>query len=165
MTSLITGRRAAWALALVPFLLALALIGAVGEGDRASRSTDSLPAGLDSTEGAALLDRLPQDVSTAAVVLFTAVRGQLSGDQLAVLRDAAPDLATGPATGPAGEGAGQFPEILAELKARNWSGVMTLEPHLNPANERYAGLSGAERFVLAVQGLRRVLDAAGLAWQ
>ena len=66
---------------------------------------------------------------------------------------------------PAGEGAGQFPEILAELKARNWSGVMTLEPHLNPANERYAGLSGAERFVLAVQGLRRVLDAAGLAWQ
>jgi RND superfamily putative drug exporter len=105
MTSLITGRRAAWALALVPFLLALALIGAVGEGDRASRSTDSLPAGLDSTEGAALLDRLPQDASTAAVVLFTAVRGQLSGDQLAALRDAAPDLATGPATGPAGEGA------------------------------------------------------------
>ncbi|MDI6912345.1 MMPL family transporter [Nocardioides sp.] len=95
MTSLIIGRRTAWLLALVPFLLALVLIGAVGEGDRESRSTDALPAGLDSTEGTALLDRLPEDASTAAIVLFTADRGRLSPDQLTALRDAGPDLAGG----------------------------------------------------------------------
>lgn len=93
MTSLITGRRSAWVLALVPFFLALVLIGAVGEGDRASRSTDSLPEGLDSTEGTALLDRLPEEATTAAIVLFTAERGTLSADQVAALRDAAGGLA------------------------------------------------------------------------
>ncbi|HEY0952753.1 MMPL family transporter [Nocardioides sp.] len=92
LSSLIAGRRTAWAVALVPFLLALVLIGAVGEGDRASRTTDSLPDGLDSTEGTALLDRLPEDATTAAIVLFTADRGELSGDQLASLREGADDL-------------------------------------------------------------------------
>jgi len=92
LSSLIAGRRTAWAVALVPFLLALVLIGAVGEGDRASRTTDSLPDGLDSTEGTALLDRLPEDAATAAIVLFTAERGELSEDQLADLREAADDL-------------------------------------------------------------------------
>lgn len=95
MTSLIIGRRTAWMLALAPFLLALVLIGAVGEGDRESRSTDALPAGLDSTEGTALLDRLPEAASSAAIVLFTADRGELSRDQLAALRDAGPGLADG----------------------------------------------------------------------
>ena len=92
LSSLIAGRRTAWAVALVPFLLALVLIGAVGEGDRASRTTDSLPDGLDSTEGTALLDRLPEDAATAAIVLFTAERGELSEDQLADLREAADGL-------------------------------------------------------------------------
>ncbi|CAI9402361.1 MMPL family transporter [Nocardioides sp. T2.26MG-1] len=112
MTSLITGRRTAWIVALVPFLLALALIGAVGEGDRASSTTDSLPAGLDSTEGTALLDRLPEDAATAAVVLFTADRGELTRDQLTALRDAAGDLA---GTGSdAGSSAGASPLVPAE---------------------------------------------------
>ncbi len=106
MTSLITGRRTAWLLALAPFLLALILIGTVGEGDRASQSTDSLPEGLDSTAGTALLDRLPEDASTAAVVLFTAGSGELSRDQVAVLRERAPALAGGPAGDPAGDLAG-----------------------------------------------------------
>jgi RND superfamily putative drug exporter len=102
IAALVTGPRSALLVALVPFLLALVLIGAVGEADRADRSTDSLPKGLDSTEGAALLDRLPEDVSTAAIVLFTARNGELSGDQLAALRDAAGDLASR-SGGPAGE--------------------------------------------------------------
>jgi len=102
IAALVTGRRSALLVALVPFLLALALIGAVGEADRADRSTDSLPEGLDSTQGAALLDRLPEDVSTAAIVLFTAREGGLSGDQLAALRDAAGDLASR-GGGPSGE--------------------------------------------------------------
>ena len=99
MTSLITGRRSAWVLALVPFFLALVLIGAVGEGERAARSTDSLPEGLDSTEGTALLDRLPEDATTAAIVLFTAQRGELSVDQTAALRDATRGLAASEAAG------------------------------------------------------------------
>ncbi|HYF72877.1 MAG TPA: MMPL family transporter [Nocardioides sp.] len=109
MTSLITGRRTAWILALVPFLLALALIGAVGEGDRASRSTDSLPEGLDSTEGTALLERLPEDATSAAVVLFTADRGELTGEQVSALRDAAGDLVAtvAPAPGAPGGQAGE----------------------------------------------------------
>ncbi|WP_296606320.1 MMPL family transporter [Nocardioides sp.] len=102
IAALVTGPRSAVLVALVPFLLALVLIGAVGEADRADRSTDSLPAGLDSTEGTALLDRLPEDVSTAAIVLFTAKDGELSGVQLTALRDAAGDLGSRGGT-PAGE--------------------------------------------------------------
>lgn len=85
--TLVTGRRTAWAVALIPFLLALVVIGAVGEGERTTRSTDSLPAGYDSTEAAALLDRLPDEGSTAAVVLFTADEGELTKEQLAALPD------------------------------------------------------------------------------
>lgn len=97
--SLITGPRTAWAVALVPFLLALVLIGAVGEGDRATRSTDSLPAGLDSTEAAELLDRLPEEGTTAAVVLFTADSGELTQEQLAALPQGE-SQGEGPSEGP-----------------------------------------------------------------
>lgn len=97
--SLITGPRTAWAVALVPFLLALVLIGAVGEGDRATRSTDSLPAGLDSTEAAELLDRLPDEGTTAAVVLFTADSGELTQEQLAALPQGE-SQGEGPSEGP-----------------------------------------------------------------
>lgn len=85
VVALITGRRTAWVVALVPFLLALLLVGAVGEGERDTRSTDSLPTGLDSTEAAALLDRLPEEGTTAAVVLFTADSGELTRDQRSAL--------------------------------------------------------------------------------
>lgn len=109
IAGLITGRRAAWLVAVVPFLLALVLIGALGEAERADRTTDSLPEGLDSTEGTALLDRLPEDVSTAAIVLFTAREGELSGDQVAALRDAADDLVSRGASrgGPGGRPGGE----------------------------------------------------------
>ena len=75
---LVTGPRTAWVVALVPLLLALAIIGGVGEGEREQVSTDSLPAGYDSTAGTALLDELPAETTTAAVVLFTADSGDLS---------------------------------------------------------------------------------------
>ncbi len=48
---LITGRRTAWAVALVPLLVAIAVMTAVGEGKHTQLSTDSLPAGYDSTAG------------------------------------------------------------------------------------------------------------------
>ncbi|NYD43899.1 MMPL family transporter [Nocardioides panaciterrulae] len=92
IADLLTGRRTAWAVALVPVLLAVAVMVGVGEGERTTRSTDGLPDGYDSTAGTALLDRLPRDTTTTAVVLFTADAGELTRDQLARLQDAAAEL-------------------------------------------------------------------------
>ena len=107
---LLTGPRTAWAVALVPVLLAVAVMVGLGEGERTTRSTDSLPDGYDSTAGTALLDRLPQDTTTTAVVLFTADRGELTRDQLGGLRRAASQLGQGVpqpgGSGPGGSGPG-----------------------------------------------------------
>ncbi len=65
---------------------------------------------------------------------------------------------------PAGEGQGQFPEIFRDLHARNWSGYMTLEPHMKAAGQ-YAGFSGPQMFSRAVAGLKRLLDQAGIQYQ
>ncbi|HWJ81208.1 MAG TPA: MMPL family transporter [Nocardioides sp.] len=104
LPTVVLGHRAAWALAVLPLLLAMALIGVVGEADRTNRTTDGLPEGLDSTEGAALLDRLPDEVTTAAVVLFTADRGTLDERQLGELRSTTADLAGAPSGGDRGPG-------------------------------------------------------------
>jgi len=64
---------------------------------------------------------------------------------------------------PAGRGAGQFDKLLADLKARNWSGYMTLEPHLSAAGQ-FDGFTGPQLFAEAVQGLRAVCDQAGLKY-
>ncbi|WP_299052011.1 MMPL family transporter [uncultured Nocardioides sp.] len=71
LVSTIVGRRTAWLVALVPILLAGLMIGAVGEGERDVSPTDALPAGLDSTEGVALLDELPDDPASSVLVLWT----------------------------------------------------------------------------------------------
>ncbi|MBZ5738251.1 MMPL family transporter [Nocardioides mangrovi] len=89
---LITARRSAWAVVVLPLLLAGILIAGVGEGQRTTTSTDSLPDGYDSTQGTALLDDLPDQATSAAVVLFTADAGELTREQVAAIRDAAPDL-------------------------------------------------------------------------
>ncbi|MEI7835212.1 MAG: TIM barrel protein [Planctomycetota bacterium] len=62
---------------------------------------------------------------------------------------------------PAGAGDGQFRELLADLKRRNWSGVMTLEPHLS-ASGQFAGFTGPGLFGEAVESLRGLLREAGL---
>ncbi len=100
----LTGRRTAWAVALLPLLVALAVLGTVGEGDRARTSTDALPDGYDSTAGTALLDRLPAETTTAAIVLFTADRGQLSDPQLGQLRAATGELGAAGSLQPAQDG-------------------------------------------------------------
>jgi len=65
---------------------------------------------------------------------------------------------------PAGRGHGQIPEILADLKNRNWSGVMTVEPHMTRA-EQFTGFTGPDLFGEAVQALKDLLDQAALAYQ
>ena len=62
---------------------------------------------------------------------------------------------------PAGEGAGQVREILADAKARQWSGYMTLEPHMAAAGQ-FSGFSGPELFSKAAAGLKRLCDEVGL---
>lgn len=74
----ITGRRTAWAVALVPILLALAVLALVPEGERETASTDTSPAGADSTLAAQLLDELPEDEGQVAIVLWTADDDELS---------------------------------------------------------------------------------------
>jgi RND superfamily putative drug exporter len=95
LAGVITGRRTAWAMVLVPLLLAVAVMVGLGEGERTPASTDGLPDGYDSTAGTALLDRLPADTTETAVVLFTADRGRLDGDQLDALRQAVTRLPGG----------------------------------------------------------------------
>ena len=65
---------------------------------------------------------------------------------------------------PAGQGAGQIEEVLADLKKRDWSGYMTLEPHMKRA-EQFAGFTGPEMFAIAAGAIKDLLNKAGLAWQ
>ena len=67
----------------------------------------------------------------------------------------------GDACVPAGQGHGQIDRIAADLAARNWSGVMTLEPHLGQAGQ-FSGYTGPQRFAEAVSALRGLCETAGL---
>jgi putative drug exporter of the RND superfamily len=101
MVSVLTGRRTAWLVALLPLLLAGALIGLLGEAERDASPTDALPRGADSTLATELRDRLPADDASVAIVLWTADEGQLSQQQLGALQEQAaglgPDVALVPA--------------------------------------------------------------------
>ena len=92
MVSLLTGRRTAWLVALVPLLLAGALIGLLGEGERDAGPTDSLPRGADSTLATELRDQLPTEDASVAIVLYTADEGQLSRADLRTLTEQAAGL-------------------------------------------------------------------------
>jgi sugar phosphate isomerase/epimerase len=64
---------------------------------------------------------------------------------------------------PAGEGDGQIDRIFADLKKSNWSGYMTLEPHMAAAG-KFSGYTGPDLFARAVQGLKNLCDQAGLEY-
>ena len=91
-TRLVTGRRTAWLVALLPMILAVALIVLAGEGEREATTTDQLPSGLDSTAGTELRDQLPEEQGTTAVLLWTAVSGDLDEQAVQELEQAAGDL-------------------------------------------------------------------------
>jgi len=65
---------------------------------------------------------------------------------------------------PAGKGEGQIAEIFADLKVRDWSGYMTLEPHMAAAGQ-FSGFTGPELFGEAARGLKALCSRAGLAYQ
>ncbi|QWF22423.1 MMPL family transporter [Nocardioides sp. LMS-CY] len=81
-TSIIAGRRTAWAFAVLPILLALTVIGGVGEAGHQADARDLLPDGADSTVAAWLVDELPEETTEAAIVLWTADEGELGDPAL-----------------------------------------------------------------------------------
>ncbi|PKH38267.1 putative drug exporter of the RND superfamily [Nocardioides alpinus] len=88
----VSGRRTAWLVALVPILLALAIIALVPEGERDARATDTLPAGADSTLAVELADQLPDDDGQVAIVLWTADSGEIDEAALQELNTQAGQL-------------------------------------------------------------------------
>jgi RND superfamily putative drug exporter len=91
-TRTITARRTAWLVALLPMLLAMAFIVLAGEAERETSATDSLPAGLDSTEGVELRDQLPEEQGTTAVLLWTVGSGSFDDAAVEELGQAAAEL-------------------------------------------------------------------------
>lgn len=61
---------------------------------------------------------------------------------------------------PAGEGDGQLPQLLSNLVARGYQGVLALEPHLKIAGHS-TGFSGADGMRMAVTALRKVMAEVG----
>lgn len=65
---------------------------------------------------------------------------------------------------PAGEGDGGIPEILADLAKSNFSGFLSLEPHLKVAAQSH-GFTGPESFAVAVGALKKILDENNISYQ
>jgi sugar phosphate isomerase/epimerase len=64
---------------------------------------------------------------------------------------------------PAGDGDGELRALIGELKARNYAGFMSLEPHLQAAGT-FQGFSGPDLFVVAVKALKKLLAEADIKW-
>jgi sugar phosphate isomerase/epimerase len=69
-------------------------------------------------------------------------------------------LLDGSGVRPAGEGDGQVGELLAQLRARGYRGMLALEPHLAVAGHS-SGFSGPEGMKRAVEALRALMAAKG----
>lgn len=61
---------------------------------------------------------------------------------------------------PAGEGDGEVPALLANLRTSGYQGMLALEPHLTVAGHS-SGFSGPEGMKRAVEALRAVMAAQG----
>ena len=91
-SQVISGRRTAWLVALLPLVLAALAILLVGEVERETSVSDSLPAGLDSTRGTELRDRLPDEQGSSAVLLWTVDSGGFDDTVVEDLTRVAADL-------------------------------------------------------------------------
>ncbi|KRB76445.1 hypothetical protein ASE01_15900 [Nocardioides sp. Root190] len=95
----ITARRAAAVVAVLPLLLALVLIGFLGEGERDQRPTDSLPRDLDSTLATQLATELGEksgeDDQDVAIILFDADE-ELTADQVTDIEQAVSAVGAAP---------------------------------------------------------------------
>ena len=79
LVALLTGRRS-WMLALVALVVGGWLVAGVGQAERDPSPLATLPAGYESTEGQELLQELPDEGTSAAIVLFTAEDDEIAPD-------------------------------------------------------------------------------------
>lgn len=87
-----TRARVAPLAALLPLLLGVWLIAALGTADRTIGVDDNLPAGSGVAEAALLAERLPDESTDTAIVLWTAESGELDGTDLQALAGVVADL-------------------------------------------------------------------------
>ncbi|GAA1879258.1 MMPL family transporter [Lapillicoccus jejuensis] len=81
--------RASFVIGLLLLVLGAAVIAGVGQAQRTPGVTDALPAGYDSTKAAQVLDTLPQQEGSTALVLVTRTDdGRLTDDQVQQVRTA-----------------------------------------------------------------------------
>ncbi len=85
-TNAVTSRRWAWLFVVVPLLFAGVVLGAVGEPERDLGPSYLLPDDSGSAAAAELAERLPQETTEAAIVLWTADSGTLDGAALKAIR-------------------------------------------------------------------------------
>lgn len=64
---------------------------------------------------------------------------------------------------PSGEGDGQFPELLEQLKASNYQGFLSIEPHLGDF-DAFGGLCGPELWTTAHTALIKLIKNAGVQY-
>lgn len=64
---------------------------------------------------------------------------------------------------PAGEGDGQFPELIAALKADGYDGFFSIEPHLGDF-DAFGGLCGPELWTTAYTALTDLFREQGIEW-
>ncbi|MCD6641134.1 MAG: MMPL family transporter [Nocardioides sp.] len=95
LVRLITGRRTAWLVALVPFLFALVVAGMVPEGEREATALDTRPEGADSSYAIEMNEKLPAEEGMVAIVLWTAEEGDLDQAQLGAVTAQAAALQQG----------------------------------------------------------------------
>lgn len=62
-----------------------------------------------------------------------------------------------------GEGDGQIPELLVELAKMEYSGFITMEPHLKTGGQ-FGGETGPELFAEAIKTTRKLCDFVGLEY-
>lgn len=60
---------------------------------------------------------------------------------------------------PPGEGDGEIRKLLAALKEKNYSGVISIEPKGRP------GIADPDFFIIAAKALKRLLREAGISWK
>ena len=65
---------------------------------------------------------------------------------------------------PAGHGDGQFPELIAALKADGYEGFLSIEPHLGDFNA-FGGLCGPDLWTDAFNAITKILSDQDIAWQ
>ena len=92
-----TRARVAPLAALLPLLLGVWLIVALGTADRTIGVDDNLPEGSGAAEAALLAEQLPEESSRTAIVLWTAESGELTGPDLQALAAVVAEL---PGTAP-----------------------------------------------------------------